>query len=67
MSHEISTEHTQRKIEAHLDQIVLMLNDVWDPISHTLRMMATTGGGVTPTVPPFVPHDPPPPDSPVAI
>lgn len=63
MSQEIMTEHTGKKIEAHLDQIVLILNDAWDPVAHVLRTIAVTGGGVIPTVPPFAPHDPPPPDS----
>ena len=61
-SQEIATEHTLKTIEAHMDQIVAILNDVWDPTAHTIRTTRVTGGAVIPTVPPFVPHDPPAPD-----
>ena len=48
-----------KEIEAHADQLVLMLNDAWDPTAHTIRITTVTGGAVTPTTPPFVPHNPP--------
>ena len=66
MSEEIMTEATGqkilsqlKKIEDHLDQLVSMFNDAWDPCSHSIRTLVVTGGAVTPTVPPFTPHDPP--------
>ena len=63
MSQEIATEKTLQEIEAHLDQLVIILNDVWDPSTHTLRHTTVTGGVTTPTVPPFVPHNSPSPDA----
>lgn len=56
MATEIATEHTLHRIEQHLDQLVYMLNDAWDPDAHVLRIVVVTGGGLLPTLPPFIPH-----------